>query len=109
MTMMSELHKELHEALTAEWYRRAELKIEASPDDHSAAMTDVALDTIADALEALGSDLCDCRDLGGAPPTRPSDRSIEMAHHCECTAVVASRTVRRGAPTLHERECGCGE
>lgn len=61
---------------------------------------------VADELEAAGSLLCDCADAD-CPPTRPDDRSKRMPHHCECAAVNASRTIRRGlTPTRHSLECG---
>ena len=37
------LRERLHDALTREHYRRARERIEASPEDHCAALTDVAL------------------------------------------------------------------
>lgn len=61
----------------------------------------------ADEIEAAGSLLCDCNPLDD-PPTRPSDRSMRMAHHCDCASVTASATIRRGeSTTLHGAECGC--
>jgi hypothetical protein len=109
---MSDLLTEVAFALTQEHYRRSWLQIEASPEDHSKAMAEVALATIADKLEAPDSDLCDCAWLedrsASTPPISPRT-GIKMAHHCECTAVTASRAVRRGAATLHEQECSCGE
>jgi hypothetical protein len=60
----------------------------------------------ADELEAPGSLLCECD--GRRPPTKPSDRSQRMDHHCDCAAVRASATIRRGESiTRHGRECGC--
>jgi hypothetical protein len=60
---------------------------------------------VADELEAAGSLLCDCEGFG--PATCPSDRSKQMPHHCDCAAVAASRTIRRGLThTRHAVECG---
>jgi hypothetical protein len=95
----------LTQALTAEHYRRARERIVASPEEHQAAMAIVGLEAVADVLEAPDSDLCDCAPLI-RQPTSPRT-GARMAHLCDCTAVVASRTVRGGAATLHERECGC--
>lgn len=61
----------------------------------------------ADELEARGSILCDCDRPGSNPPTSPRTGQ-RMDHHCECAAVKASATVRRGeSVTRHGRECGC--
>jgi hypothetical protein len=60
---------------------------------------------VADELEAAGSLLCDCD--GAGPATCPDDRSKRLAHHCDCAAVYASRTIRRGLThTRHALECG---
>lgn len=65
-------------------------------------MDDALRPEVADELEAADSPLCDCSQYG--PPTNGSKR---LAHHCDCPAVSASATIRRGlTPTLHERECG---
>ena len=62
----------------------------------------------ADELEVRGSLLCDCADPAGDPPTKPSDRSQRMDHHCDCAAVQASAMIRRGESiTRHGRDCGC--
>jgi hypothetical protein len=107
---MSDVLRALTEALTKEHYRRARERIVASPEEHQAAMAIVGLEAVANAMEAPDSDLCDCAWLAdraaASPPISPRT-GAKMAHHCECTAVVASRTVRGGAATLHERECGC--
>jgi hypothetical protein len=60
----------------------------------------------ADELEAPESLLCECDP--DSPATRPSNRSVRMAHHCDCPAVAASAMIRRGESlTLHGTECGC--
>ena len=60
----------------------------------------------ADELEAPGSLLCDCNPAD-SPPTSPRD-GRRMDHHCDCVAVRASATIRRGETvTRHGRECGC--
>lgn len=57
-------------------------------------------------LEGAGSLLCDCNPEN--PATSPMDRSVRMAHHCDCPAVAASAMIRRGeSVTLHGAECGC--
>lgn len=61
----------------------------------------------ADELEARDSLLCDCDDRDGSSPTNPRTGS-RMDHHCDCAAVRASATIRRGeSVTRHGRECGC--
>lgn len=68
-------------------------------------MDDLTRAEVADDLERPGSLLCDCNEKTN-PPTSWRDRSIRLAHHCECRAVMASATIRRGLTmTLHEREC----
>lgn len=68
-------------------------------------MDDALRSEVAAELERPGSLLCDC-DAHENPPTSWRDRSIRLAHHCECPAVMASATIRRGLTmTLHEREC----
>lgn len=68
-------------------------------------MDDAMRAEVADEIEAAGSPLCDC-DTHENPPTSWQDRSVRLAHHCECPAVLASATIRRGqSMTLHEREC----
>lgn len=60
----------------------------------------------ADELEARTSLLCDCDPID-RPPTNPHT-GAGMDHHCDCGAVRASATIRRGeSVTQHGRECGC--
>lgn len=60
----------------------------------------------ADELEARGSLLCDC-DQYDSLPTSPRT-GARLDHHCDCAAVKASATIRRGeSVTRHGRECGC--
>lgn len=69
-------------------------------------MDDLIRTEVADELEGADSLLCDCGEYG--PPTawRPGGNRVPIAHHCECRAVMASATVRRGqSMTLHELEC----
>jgi hypothetical protein len=58
----------------------------------------------ADDLEAADSPLCDC-SRETSTPISPTD-GAEMAHHCDCAAVTASRVLRLGETrTRHARAC----
>ncbi|MGI5232876.1 hypothetical protein [Actinoallomurus sp. CA-142502] len=50
MIEMAELRQRLHKALTQEHYRRAHERIEASPEEHCAAFTDVAMAIFGDVV-----------------------------------------------------------
>jgi hypothetical protein len=53
------LRDRMTKALTAEHYRRAEARIVASPEEHSAAMAEVALAVRDDELERLRAELAE--------------------------------------------------
>lgn len=63
------------------------------------------LEVNADILEEPESRMCDCSVQEGNIPISPAT-GLPMTHHCECRAVLASETLRRGeSRTLHARAC----
>jgi hypothetical protein len=58
---------------------------------------------VAKALEARNSELCDCDDPDGEPPTNNGER---IDHHCECRAVLTSAQLLGGQRfTVHADQC----
>lgn len=64
------------------------------------------LEQFADQIEARQSLLCDCEPESYPPGNFETGEMLE--HHCDCAAVLASKTIRKGSSrTRHAAACTC--
>lgn len=100
---MTELRQQLHEALTEEHYRRARERIEASPEDHCAAFTDVALAVIEEAaLDRMVERLLEETNLRAMDFRNGMSMELEPARALVANFVGAARAMLGEAPNYSE-------